>query len=114
MKVQAIEQASTLATLENWGAVNTAESGAPTTSGLQVVIAGREKIDTGVFECTPGVYRRGVEQAEVMHFIAGSGSFTEDGQETIHFTQGDTLFFEANTKGVWQIDESIRKIYVIF
>lgn len=114
MKVQAIKQAGALQSLEDWGAVATAESGEPKTSGLQIVIPGREQIDTGVFDCTPGVYRRGIEQAEVMYFVAGSGSFTEDGKDTIHFRTGDTLFFEANTKGIWQIDEAIRKIYVIF
>ncbi|WP_175717030.1 cupin domain-containing protein [Burkholderia anthina] len=114
MKVQAIKQASTLKSLEDWGAVTAAESGDPRTSGLQIVISGREQIDTGVFDCTPGIYRRGVAQAEVMHFVAGSGSFTEDGKDTIHFRAGDTLFFEADTKGTWQIDEAIRKIYVIF
>lgn len=114
MKVQAIKQAKALQTLEDWGAVATAESGEPRTSGMQIAIPGLEHIDTGVFDCTPGVYRRSVEQAEVMHFVAGSGSFAEDGEDTIHFRPGDTLFFEAHTRGTWQIDEAMRKIYVIF
>ncbi|WP_028203921.1 cupin domain-containing protein [Paraburkholderia nodosa] len=114
MKVQVIKQVTTLEPLEDWGAVTAAESGNPKTSGLQIVISGREQIDTGVFDCTPGIYRRGVEQAEIMHFVAGSGSFTEDGKDSIHFRAGDTLFFEPDTKGTWRIDETIRKIYVIF
>jgi uncharacterized cupin superfamily protein len=49
-----------------------------------------------------------------MHFLAGSGSFTPDSEDTIHFTGGDTLFFEANTEGLWKVNETMRKIYVIF
>jgi hypothetical protein len=55
-----------------------------------------------------------VKQAEVMHFLAGRGRFTADGEDTIHFTSGDTLFFEANTEGVWEVEEAMRKVYVIF
>jgi uncharacterized protein len=55
-----------------------------------------------------------VKEAEVMHFLSGSGSFTPDGEKTLHFKGGDTMFFEANTEGLWEIDETLRKIYVIF
>ncbi|MBB5415294.1 putative cupin superfamily protein [Paraburkholderia atlantica] len=36
-----------------------------------------------------------------MHFLSGRGRFTPDGEDAIHFTGGDTLFFEA-------------QVYVIF
>ena len=49
-----------------------------------------------------------------MHFLSGSGTFTPDGGEAIHFRGGDTLFFAANTEGLWQIHAKMRKIYVIF
>ena len=45
--------------------------------------------------------------------IAGHGRFTPDNEETIHFASGDTLFFEANTEGLWEVDETMRKVYVI-
>ena len=75
---------------------------------MQKVIPGNEAIDTGVFECTPGTYRRAVKQAEVMHFLAGRATFTPDGEAPLEIAPGDTLFFEANTEGLWQIDETIR------
>jgi uncharacterized cupin superfamily protein len=49
-----------------------------------------------------------------MHFLAGRGRFTPDGEDTIHFAGGDTLFFEANTEGLWEVEETMRKVYVIF
>jgi uncharacterized protein len=114
MKVQQIRQSAAVQSLENWGTA----AGANATqtvgiSGLQKVIPGTESVDTGIFACTTGTYRRSVKQAEVMHILSGSGRFTPDGEATVHFTGGDTLFFAANTKGTWEIDEAMRKIYVI-
>ncbi|MFP3711939.1 cupin domain-containing protein, partial [Paraburkholderia sp. SIMBA_009] len=42
------------------------------------------------------------------------GRFTPDNEETVHFENGDTLFFEANTEGLWEVEETMRKVYVIF
>ncbi|APR35719.1 MULTISPECIES: cupin domain-containing protein [unclassified Paraburkholderia] len=113
MKVQQIKQAIELGGLEDWGTAALPDQEGVRLSGKQYVIAGSEAVDTGVFECSPGTYRRVVQQAEVMHLLSGSGSFTPDGESAIHFRGGDTLFFEANTEGVWQVDETMRKIYVI-
>ncbi|ABE36617.1 hypothetical protein DR64_7720 [Paraburkholderia xenovorans LB400] len=114
MKVQQIKQAVDVTALEDWGAAGLPGTEPARVTGRQYVIPGSEAVDTGVFECSPGTYRRSVKQAEVMHFIKGSGSFTPDGEDTIRFTAGDTLFFEANTGGLWNVDDTMRKIYVIF
>jgi uncharacterized cupin superfamily protein len=114
MKVQQLKQSAQLTDLESWGTSGLLGTEPSSLSGRQCVIPGNEAIDTGVFECTPGTYRRSVKQAEVMHFLSGSGTFTPDNEETIHFRCGDTLFFEANTEGLWNVKETMRKIYVIF
>ncbi|SAL24365.1 cupin domain-containing protein [Caballeronia telluris] len=113
MKVQQIRQSIALQGLEDWGTAGLPGTPEIRVSGAQRVIPGNEAIDTGVFECTPGTYRRAVKQAEVMHMLAGRGRFTPDGEPTIHFNGGDTLFFEANTEGLWEVEETMRKIYVI-
>ncbi|MDR5774649.1 cupin domain-containing protein [Caballeronia sp. LP006] len=114
MKVQQIKQSIGLQGLEDWGTAGLPGTPQVRVSGVQRVIPGSENIDTGVFECTPGTYRRSVKEAEVMHFLAGSGRFTPDGEDTVHFTGGDTLFFAANTEGTWEVEETMRKVYVIF
>lgn len=115
MKVQKIGQPAAIEKLESWGSVEgLPETGSVTLSGLQKIIPGKEDIDTGIFECSPGSYRRSVKQAEIMHFLGGNGSFTPDGEETLTFTAGDSFFFEANTEGTWVIAEQMRKLYVIF
>lgn len=113
MKVQQIKQGVTLRGLEDWGTTGLPDTPVVKLSGVKKVIRGSENIDTGIFECTPGTYRRAVKQAEVMHFLSGHGRFTPDGEETMHFTSGDTMLFEANTEGTWVIEETMRKVYVI-
>jgi uncharacterized protein len=110
MKVQQIQQSITVEPLEDWG---TAGAKAIRVSGVQKVIPGTEHIDTGIFECTSGTYRRSVKEAEVMHILSGSGRFTPDGEASVNFRGGDTLFFAAHTEGTWEVDETMRKVYVI-
>ena len=114
MKVQQIKQSIGLQGLEDWGTAGLPGTPEIRVSGVQKVIRGSEGVDTGIFECTPGTYRRSVKQAEVMHFLSCRGRFTPDGEHTIHFTGGDTLFFEAHTEGTWEVEETMRKVYVIF
>lgn len=49
-----------------------------------------------------------------MHTVADRGAFTANGAETIEFCAGDTLFFPAQTRGEWRIDETLRKVFVVF
>ncbi|MBB5509235.1 cupin domain-containing protein [Paraburkholderia atlantica] len=95
MKVQQIKQSIALQGPEDWSTAGLAR-----TPEIRV--------------SEPGIYRRSVRQSEVMHFLSGRGRFTPDGEDAIHFTGGDTLFFEAHTEGTWEVEETMRKVYVIF
>ncbi len=70
-------------------------------------------IETGVWECTPGRWRRQIVQQEFCHFIAGRCTFTPDGGEPIEIQAGDALMMPANTVGIWDIQETVRKTYVL-
>jgi uncharacterized cupin superfamily protein len=48
-----------------------------------------------------------------MHILTGSGSFTPTDGERTEFKAGDTLFFPAHTTGVWELTETLRKMYVV-
>lgn len=67
----------------------------------------------GVWEATPGKFRRQVKEAEFSHFIAGRCKFHHDGGETLDIEPGDAVFFPANTQGTWEIIETTRKTYLI-
>lgn len=70
--------------------------------------------ETGIWECTPGSFRRGIKEAEYSYIISGDGSFTPDGGEPLAFRSGDTLCFPPDCQGTWTIRETVRKSYVIF
>ena len=70
-------------------------------------------LESGVWECTPGRWRRQVMQPEFCHFIQGRGTFIPDVGAPIEIQAGDALLFPANSSGVWDITETVRKSYVL-
>jgi uncharacterized protein len=72
------------------------------------------EIEAGVWECSPGVWKRAVMSAELCHFIAGHCTFTPDGAEPIEIKPGDAVFFPSHSHGIWDVKETIRKRYVTF
>jgi uncharacterized cupin superfamily protein len=114
MSIHILKNTATLANLEDWGAVPTALSDpAPTLRGIEKIVPGIPVTDTGVWECTPGKFSRSIAGAEIMHFLAGECEFTPTDGETIRISAGDTVFFPANTFGVWNVRSTVRKLYVI-
>src|SRR5260370_40213360 len=104
MKVQQIKQSVSLRNLEDWGTAGLPGTTPIQVSGVQRVIEGSEAIDTGIFECSAGTYRRSVKQAEGMRFLAGRVRFAREGEDTCHCAGGSTLFFEADTDGRGEVD----------
>ena len=83
-------------------------------------LTGRKYIDEipgidsmGIWECSPGRWQRTIMQEEFAHFIVGSARFVPDEGEPIDIRAGDTIWFPANSRGVWEITEDVRKVYVI-
>jgi hypothetical protein len=72
------------------------------------------KVEAGVWECSPGVWRRQVLQAELCHFISGHAFFTPDEGDKFEIKAGDAVFFPPNSRGIWDVRQTIRKTYVTF
>ena len=70
-------------------------------------------VETGVWECTPGRWRRQIVAQEFCHFIQGRCTFTPDNGEIVHIQAGDALMLPANSTGIWDIQETVRKTYVL-
>ncbi|QQN65417.1 cupin domain-containing protein [Bradyrhizobium diazoefficiens] len=68
---------------------------------------------TGVWQCSPGKWRRQVVEAEFSTFLSGRCTFTPDGGATIVLEAGDSIYFHPNTNGEWNVIETVRKAYVI-
>jgi uncharacterized cupin superfamily protein len=113
MGIQKISQSVSAALSQEGSPAITLGDTKPMTSGREVLIPGSEKFGTGIWECTPGSFRRHLTSAEVMHFIAGYCTFTPEGGETVEINAGDTVFFPEYTEGVWHVETTVRKIYVL-
>lgn len=67
----------------------------------------------GVWESTPGLWRRQVMEREFAHFVSGHARFVPDHGEPFEICAGDAVWFPADTTGTWEITETLRKTYVI-
>ncbi len=86
----------------------------PQLSEFEPVVNTNDGYAAGIWECTPGRYRRTVMQAEYCHFIFGACRFEPDQGEPMDIVAGDAVFFPANTHGVWTIHVPTRKSYLVF
>lgn len=68
----------------------------------------------GVWESSPGMFRRHLRNREFSHIVSGWCIFTPDGGEPVELRAGDAVLFPANCEGVWDIRETLRKTYVLF
>jgi uncharacterized cupin superfamily protein len=101
--------------LEDWGTV-----GLPLSEpscrlrGTRIAVGGAGSPEVGIWECSPGRFRRQVRNAEAIHVISGAAVFTPDDGPAVRLTAGDVLHFEAESMGVWDIETAMRKLYVLF
>ncbi|KQX02957.1 hypothetical protein ASD01_16825 [Ensifer sp. Root423] len=74
---------------------------------------GLEKFRFGVWETTPGTWKRQVPEAEFSQILEGEGTFTSEDGSTVAFRGGDTLFFPQNCAGTWVVTKTLRKTFVV-
>ena len=68
----------------------------------------------GIWESSPGQFRRAVAEREFSHILQGWCVFTPDEGAAITLHAGDAVFFPAHTQGVWDIKADFRKTDCIF
>lgn len=71
------------------------------------------KVDTGVWEATPGeTHSIKGETFEFCYILQGVIELTEKGKETVVYKAGDSFVMKPGYVGVWKTIETVRKIYV--
>jgi len=114
MPITILRQAAQLDSLEIDGPVARPLS-TPTciTKSLAVDLEGAGANRSGIWEVSVGRFERQLANAEVMHILSGECTFTPVEGEALAIRAGDTLFFPADTNGVWDVKAPIRKVYVV-
>lgn len=68
----------------------------------------------GVWESSPGKFKRYLTNREFSHIVKGWCIFTPEGGAPITLKAGDAVLFPENCKGEWDIKEDFRKTYCLF
>ena len=72
------------------------------------------RVDTGIWECTPGEFRATREgYTEICTILSGRVTLQADGGEPIEFCPGDVLVTPSGWAGTWRVHEVVRKHYTI-
>ncbi len=115
----AVKQTKAVATipsseLEDWGPVELPAS--EIVSKLRGIVINQhpDGSEAGVWECTPGTWTRQVMDAELSTFVSGHALFHHEGGETVDIRAGDTVYFDENSRGTWEVLATARKTYLTF
>ena len=111
--------AGSLAELEDWGPLEPPLGqpleGTMATRGLTQWASPDGRIETGTWECEPGLSRwEFAGNGELVHVLSGSMEVTPDGGETVVLGPGDSMTFPTGWKGTWRITQTLRKVYTVF
>lgn len=90
----------------------TAIGGHPRTRTWNQYVSPDEKLLSGIWECTPGVWNINYTAWEFCHLIAGHCTITVEGQNPVELRAGDVFLVETGAVGTWTVHETIRKHYV--
>ena len=72
-------------------------------------------IRSGVWEAQPGLSRwEFTERGEIIHVLEGRMIVTQDGGSPVTLEAGSAAFFPIGWKGTWEIQERIRKFFVVY
>lgn len=100
--------------LEEWGPVEFPLSEQISQLRGRVINENADGSEAGIWECTPGTWTRQIMDAEISSFVTGHARFhTEDG-ETIEINAGDTVYFDNNSRGTWEVIDTVRKAYLTY
>lgn len=67
----------------------------------------------GIWESTPGAWRVDYEEWEFCSILEGVSILREDGEEPVRLAAGDSFVLRPGFKGIWEVVETTRKLYVI-
>jgi uncharacterized protein len=71
-------------------------------------------LQNGIWECTPGTFYLPHNYEEQVTVLKGRVTVTPEGGEPVELEAGDTAFFEAGTRVLWEVHDTVRKSWHIY
>ncbi len=101
--------------LDDWGPVELPIGEPVSRLSGKIISENKDGSEAGIWECTPGTWTRQIMDAELSVFFKGKAIFhPADGSAPIHIEAGDSQYFDANSKGTWEVIETVRKSYLTY
>ena len=100
--------------LDDWGPVQLPLSDQISQLRGLIINEHADGSEAGIWECTPGTWTRQIMDAEISTFVAGHALFHPENGETIEIRTGDTVYFDDNSCGTWEVMETVRKAYLTY
>ena len=63
-----------------------------------------------IWTCTPGKFQWNYSVDETLYILSGEVYVTDEKGEVHHMTAGDSVFFPAGSRSIWQVTQEITKI----
>lgn len=110
-----LRQALTAGPLDDWGTISTMIEGISRVAGLRMSreAHAERRAESGVWTCSPGLWRCGVSRDEFCHFIAGRSTYYHESGDVIEIEPDTLACFPAGWNGVCEVHETVRKVYMI-
>jgi uncharacterized cupin superfamily protein len=105
--------AATAGDLTDWGAQPEAIEGQSRSSGLLLHKSADGKVESGLWQCTPGAWRLAVPGDELCYFLSGRATYTEHNGETIDVAAGTVVHFPSGWTGRCDVQETMRNTYML-
>lgn len=112
-KTPILREVMTAGPLKDWGGVPTMIEGTSRTAGILLSRELSGRAETGIWTCTPGVWRCEVTSDEFCHFLDGECVYTHDSGESIQIKPDTLSYFPMGWKGTCNIARTMRKVYMI-
>lgn len=108
-----LHNVATAGPLKEWGPVSKPLSGSSQTAGILLSREPDRHAESGVWTCTPGLWRCELKSDEFCHFLQGSSTYTHDSGEVIEVRPDTLAYFPMGWKGECRVHETVRKVYII-
>lgn len=99
--------------LKEWGPVSIPLEGTSQTAGMLLSREPDRRAESGIWTCTPGLWRCELKSDEFCHFLAGSSTYIHDNGEVIEVRPDTLACFPQGWKGQCRVHETVRKVYII-